>query len=98
MGDKIKKFTNVYVKNLPDDMNDDQLTEMFTKYGPVTSAKVMTNDDGKHKGFGFVSYESPDAAEKAVDELNGTEVMVSVAGYYLSLWLTGCAVGVKSMR
>jgi len=73
MGDKVKKFTNVYVKNLPDDMSDNQLNEMFSKYGVVTSAKVMQTDDGKVKGFGFVSFETAEAAESCVDEMNGNE-------------------------
>jgi len=73
MGDKVKKFTNVYVKNLPEDMNDDQLNVMFSKYGMVTSAKVMQTDDGKVKGFGFVSFETADAAESCVEEMNGNE-------------------------
>ena len=79
MGDKVKKFTNVYVKNLPDDMSDNQLNEMFSKYGVVTSAKVMQTDDGKVKGFGFVSFETAEAAESCVDEMNGNEQGVSVS-------------------
>ncbi|XP_067928551.1 polyadenylate-binding protein 1-like [Watersipora subatra] len=75
MGDKVKKFTNVYVKNLPEEMNDEQLTELFTKYGTVVSAKVMTGEDGKVKGFGFVSFETADAAEECVTEMNGDETL-----------------------
>lgn len=78
MGDKVKKFTNVYVKNLPEEMSDTQLTDAFTKYGTVVSAKVMTNEDGKVKGFGFVSFETAEAAEDCVNEMNGNEAMVSV--------------------
>jgi polyadenylate-binding protein len=73
MGDKVKKFTNVYIKNLSESITDDELTEMFKQFGPVLSAKVMMNDDGKGKGFGFVSFETPEAAEKSVDELNGSD-------------------------
>jgi polyadenylate-binding protein len=73
MGDKAKKFTNVYIKNLPESVGDEELSEMCEKHGPILSAKVMVTDEGKSKGFGFVSFESPEAAEKAVDELNGVE-------------------------
>lgn len=55
-------------------MTDDKLKEMFEKYGTITSHKVMIKDDGKSRGFGFVAFEDPDAAEQAVLELNGKEV------------------------
>jgi len=76
MGDKVKKFTNVYVKNLPEDVDDEQLTKLFEKYGVVTSAKVMQGDDGKMKGFGFVSFETAEGAEGCVNELNGNEELL----------------------
>lgn len=75
MGDKVKKFTNVYVKNLPEEFSDEKLQELFTQYGPVTSAKVMTGEDGKVKGFGFVSFETADAAEACVEDMNGNETL-----------------------
>lgn len=74
LGEKAKLFTNVYVKNFGEDMTDDKLKEMFEKYGTITSHKVMSKDDGKSRGFGFVAFEDPDAAERAVEELNGKEI------------------------
>jgi len=91
LGEKAKKFTNVYIKNFGDDLTDDKLKEMFNKFGKITSYKVvrddkvnssgdaevgevMADDAGKTKGFGFVSFEDSESAEKAVDELNGTEI------------------------
>lgn len=75
LGEKAKLFTNVYVKNFTEDIDtDDKLKEFFSKYGTVVSAKLMTGDDGKGRGFGFVSFESPEEAEKACDELNGKEL------------------------
>jgi polyadenylate-binding protein len=67
------KFTNVYVKNLDTEVSDDQFTAMFTKYGPVTSALISKDEEGKSKGFGFVNYENFEDAHKAVDNLNETE-------------------------
>lgn len=72
LGDKAKKFYNVYIKNFGDNLNDDKLMEMFEKYGKIVSAKVMAGD-GKSKGFGFVSFEDAETAQVAVDALNGTD-------------------------
>jgi polyadenylate-binding protein len=74
LGEKAKLFTNVYVKNFGEDMTDDKLKEMFEKYGTITSHKVMSKDDGKSRGFGFVAFEDPIAADRAVADLNGSEI------------------------
>merc|ERR1739847_209984 len=68
------KFTNVYVKNINDEYDEAKLNEMFQKYGKISSVKVMKSDDGKSKGFGFVSFESPEEAMTACDELNGQDL------------------------
>ncbi|XP_050314604.1 polyadenylate-binding protein 4-like [Anthonomus grandis grandis] len=75
LGEKAKLFTNVYVKNFGEDLSEEQLRNMFEKYGKITSYKIMNKDDGKSKGFGFVAFESPDAAEGAVEALNGKEIV-----------------------
>lgn len=62
---------NLYIKNLEDLINDDRLRKEFANYGNITSAKVMTDDKGISKGFGFVCFSSPDEATKAVTEMNG---------------------------
>lgn len=74
LGEKAKLFTNVYVKNFMEDMTEEQLKAMFEKFGRITSYKIMSKDDGKSKGFGFVAFEEPEAAEQAVNELNGSEM------------------------
>lgn len=74
LGEKAKMYTNVYVKNFGDDLNDEKLYEMFSKYGKITSHKVVVGEDGKSKGFGFVAFEDSDTAEGAVNALNGMEV------------------------
>jgi len=89
LGEKAKKFTNVYIKNFGEDLGDEKLKEVFSKFGKITSYKVVkdrdvkgedgeelmeTGPDCKNKGFGFVSFEDSESAEKAVDELNGVEM------------------------
>jgi len=74
MGDAARKFTNVFVKNFGEEIDDEKLKEMFEKFGPLTSYVVMKDDAGSPRGFGFVAFEHPEDAEKAVDALNDTDL------------------------
>ncbi|CAO2613313.1 Polyadenylate-binding protein 4-like [Lemmus lemmus] len=71
---KTSEFTNVYIKNFGNDMDDERLKEVFSKYGQTLSVKVMKDTDGKSKGFGFVSFYSHEAAKNAVEEMNGQDI------------------------
>ena len=68
------KFSNIYVKNFGHEIDDDGLKSLFIKFGNIVSYKVMRDDTGKSKGFGFVSFEKTEDAEKAVNELDGFEL------------------------
>ncbi|MCO5575490.1 hypothetical protein L7F22_029291 [Adiantum nelumboides] len=65
------KFNNVYVKNIAESMSDEEFRIVFEAFGPISSAVIMRDADSKSKGFGFVNFESPDDAAKAVENLNG---------------------------
>uniref|UniRef100_A0A493U0I3 Uncharacterized protein n=1 Tax=Anas platyrhynchos platyrhynchos TaxID=8840 RepID=A0A493U0I3_ANAPP len=67
LGARAKEFTNVYIKNFGEDMDDERLKELFGKFGPALSVKVMTDESGKSKGFGFVSFERHEDAQKGVN-------------------------------
>uniref|UniRef100_A0A8C3CZD8 RRM domain-containing protein n=1 Tax=Cairina moschata TaxID=8855 RepID=A0A8C3CZD8_CAIMO len=74
VGSKATEFTNVYIKNFGDDMDDDRLREIFSKFGKTLSVKVMMDSSGRSKGFGFVNFEKHEEAQKAVADMNGKEI------------------------
>lgn len=64
----------IYVGNLPYEMDDNQLRELFSEFGEVQSASVITDKfSGKSRGFGFVELGDSEA-EKAVAERNGFDL------------------------
>ena len=66
---------NIYVGNLSWSMTDDDLMNLFTEHGSVTSAKILKDKmNGRSKGFGFVEMEDDEAAKTAIAALNETEV------------------------
>ena len=63
---------NIYVGNLNYEVNENDLVEVFESYGTVSSSKIITDKyNGRSKGFGFVTMENEDEANKAIKELNG---------------------------
>lgn len=74
LGERAKRFTNVYVKNFGEELDDTKLHELFEKYGEITSYKVMIGENGKPKGFGFVAFKDAESAEMAVEQLNGRDI------------------------
>ena len=67
---------NIYVGNLSWSMTDEDLTNLFTEYGTVTSGNILKDKmSGRSKGFGFVEMEDDEAAKTAIANLNETEVM-----------------------
>ncbi len=66
---------NIYVGNLSWQMTDDDLSNLFTEHGTVTSAKILKEKNtGRSKGFGFVEMEDDEAAKAAIAALNESEV------------------------
>jgi RNA recognition motif-containing protein len=65
----------LYVGNLPYDISDSELQELFGQHGTVQSAQVvMDRDTGRSKGFGFVEMGSDAEAQAAISGLNGAQV------------------------
>ena len=63
--------TNIYVGNLPYSVRDADLSELFSQFGDVKSAKViMERDTNRSKGFAFVEMQTEDGAQQAIAALN----------------------------
>ncbi|MCB2219028.1 MAG: RNA-binding protein [Bacteroidetes bacterium] len=66
---------NIYIGNLDYKVSEADLEELFTSFGTVSSATLITDKySGRSKGFGFVTMDDADEANKAISELNGTQV------------------------
>jgi RNA recognition motif-containing protein len=65
----------IYASNLSFNTADAELNEIFSKFGSVTSAKVITDrETGRSRGFGFVEMSSDDDGQAAIKGLDGKEV------------------------
>lgn len=65
----------IYVGNLPWATTSSDLEAMFREYGDVASAEViMDRETGRSRGFGFVQMPSNEAADQAMNALNGKDV------------------------
>lgn len=65
----------IYVGNLPFSVNEDQLKELFGSYGKLVQAEVIKDKfSGRSKGFGFITFETREDAEKAISEMNEKDV------------------------
>lgn len=66
---------DIYVGNLPTDAVANDLRALFEKFGVVTDVRlVMDKSRGKPKNYGFVEMPSQEEAEKAIEDMNGTEL------------------------
>jgi len=69
----LAKYTgiNLYIKNLEDEVNEESLRKEFSNFGKIKTVRVMTDDKGVTKGFGFVCFTTPEEAQRALAEMNG---------------------------
>ena len=66
---------NIYISNLSSAIGNEELKKLFAKYGEVKSAAIV--DDvftGESRGFGYVEMDDNTAAQKAIEELDKTEL------------------------
>ena len=66
---------NIYVGNVKYEMTESLLKEMFSAYGEVTSARIITDKEtGRSKGFGFVEMPNDNEAKAAIEATNEKEI------------------------
>ena len=76
---------NIYVSNINFSTQNESFMNLFSSFGEVTSAKIITDrESGRSRGFGFVEMANDEEGQAAIDALNGTEfegktINVSVA-------------------
>ncbi|MDE2139239.1 MAG: RNA-binding protein [Gammaproteobacteria bacterium] len=74
----------LYVGNFPYSVDETQLRGIFSQYGEISElALIMDRDTGRPKGFGFITFATQAAAEKALEQngkdLSGRPLKVSIA-------------------
>lgn len=66
---------NIYVGNLAYGVTEDELRDIFSEYGEVSSANIITDrHTGQSKGFGFVEMPSNSEADQAIKALNDASI------------------------
>lgn len=70
---KHKEDLNVFVKNIEKSVTHKEFHDHFAQFGNITSLKIAEDDEGESLGYGFVLYETPEEATKAIELTNGKD-------------------------
>ena len=66
---------NIYIGNISYSVDEQELGQIFSEYGEVSSAKIIIDRvTGRSKGFGFVEMPNDDEGQQAIDNLEGKEI------------------------
>lgn len=66
----------IYIGNIPYSLKETDIEQMFAEFGAVTSVKIITDKfTHRSKGYGFVEMENDSEGEKAIEGLEGKEVL-----------------------
>merc|ERR1719316_1929937 len=67
----IQQQRKIYIGNLPREINELVLRNMFEPFGSVESSNVIKDPTGKSQGYGFILFREKDSVEKAIQAMNG---------------------------
>lgn len=77
-----QNYFDVYICNLDYEVNEDDIKNIFSSFGEIKKIKLPKGDDGKLKGFGFVSFDNEDVAKSALtkdgENLKGRKIKVKM--------------------
>ena len=66
---------NIYIGNLSEDVTEDDLRKVFAEFGDLDSVKLITDKfSGESRGFGFVEMRSHEHVQRAIEELNESDL------------------------
>ncbi|KAL0914688.1 hypothetical protein M5K25_015056 [Dendrobium thyrsiflorum] len=68
------KYTNLYMNNLDQDITEELIELKFSEYGKIFNVKIAKDEAGNSRGFGFVNFENPEGAKKAMEAMNGLQL------------------------
>uniref|UniRef100_S4RQC9 RRM domain-containing protein n=1 Tax=Petromyzon marinus TaxID=7757 RepID=S4RQC9_PETMA len=79
-GNDLLSKTNLYIRGLPPHTSDQDLVKLCHPYGKIVSTKaILDKTTNQCKGYGFVDFDSPTAAQKAVTALKATGIQAQMA-------------------
>lgn len=78
-------YANVFIKNLDTSIDNKALHDTFAAFGPVLSCKVAVDASGQSKGYGFVQFDNDEAAQNAINKLNG--MLINDKKVYVGLFV-----------
>eukprot|EP01120_Amphizonella_sp_Union-15-10_P014492 TRINITY_DN7037_c0_g1_i1.p1 TRINITY_DN7037_c0_g1~~TRINITY_DN7037_c0_g1_i1.p1 ORF type:complete len:636 (-),score=132.88 TRINITY_DN7037_c0_g1_i1:34-1881(-) len=87
---KIERITkyqgiNLYIKNIEDEITENRLRSEFSRFGEISSVKIMVDEKRNSKGFGFVCFSTPEEAQRAIVEMNGRTLAGCTKPLYVAL-------------
>ena len=69
---------NLFFKGIPKSTTPREVYEYFMQFGDISSCKMTEDDNGAHYGYGYITYYSPDDAQKAIDNTNNKKIFDNI--------------------